>query len=211
MVCFLAFSVAALAVAPVADAPRSALRFAVGYLVMAAVAVIAGGVFAPRTLVRGALASLLIKVGISLAIAAFPIAWWEPGPRFRGMLGNPNPMGTTAGLAFLLLVLHGWYDGRTSTRRWFVVLGAVVATATHCRGAQRQRRAGNGWNDGGDGAPRLELERGLAPPGRVDRSGGRHPGGAADRGGRDQVAHGRRPSRSRDHRACKRGSRGGRS
>ena len=69
MVCFLAFSVAALAVAPVADAPRSALRFAVGYLVIAAVAVIAGGVFAPRTLVRGALASLLMKVGISLAIA----------------------------------------------------------------------------------------------------------------------------------------------
>jgi O-antigen ligase len=130
MVFFVAFSIVALAVAPLADGPRSALRYALGYLVMAAVCGIAAGVFAPRTLARGALASLLVKVGMSLAIAALPIAWWEPGPRFRGMLGNPNPMGTTAGLAYLLLMLHGWYDRRTPWGRWFVVFAAVVATGT---------------------------------------------------------------------------------
>jgi O-antigen ligase len=130
MVFFLAFAVLDLAAAFLADAPRVALRYGVGYLVVAGVAVATAGVFSERTLVRGLMATVLLKVAVSLAVAAWPFAWWWPGPRFQGALGSPNPMGAAAGLAYVLLMLHGWYDWRSARSRWLLVAVGLLATAT---------------------------------------------------------------------------------
>jgi O-antigen ligase len=130
MVFFLAFAILAVAAAFAADAPRVALRYAAGYLVLSVVAVVAAGLFPERTLVRGLLATLLLKVAISFAVVGLPFAWHVPGPRFKGMLGSPNPMGAAAGLAYLLLVLDGWYDWRSARTSALIVAAGLAATVT---------------------------------------------------------------------------------
>jgi O-antigen ligase len=130
MLFFLAFAVLDLAAVFPAAAPRVALRYAVGYVAVAGVAVVTAGVFSERALVRGLLASVLLKVAVSIAVAAFPFAWWWPGPRFQGALGSPNPMGAAAGLAYLLLMLHGWHAWPTARARSLVVATGLAVTAT---------------------------------------------------------------------------------
>ncbi len=130
-VLFVAFAALDLAASLMADHPRASLRYAVGYLVVAVVAVAAAGSFPKRMLLDGLLGTVLAKTVLSLAVAAAPSAWSWPGPRFQGALGSPNPMGATAALAYLLLVVYGWYRWRSAlSRSLLVVAGGVAATTT---------------------------------------------------------------------------------
>jgi O-antigen ligase len=129
LVFFSVFAVLDLVASLAADRPLPALRYAAGYVAIEIVAVAAASMFAERTLVVGLLASLVVKTGLSLAVAASPFAWWVQ-TRFMGLLGNPNPMGAAAGLTYLLIVLHGWYDWPRPRSRAILAAVGVAATAT---------------------------------------------------------------------------------
>ncbi len=128
MVFFAVFAALGLVAVFTADVPRVALRYSAGYVLVAVLAVVAAGLFTERTLLRGVLAATMVKVALSIVIMAVPFAWWSPGPRFRGLLGNPNPMGAAAGFAYLLLVVHAWHDWPRPRSRVMIVLGGLVAT-----------------------------------------------------------------------------------
>jgi O-antigen ligase len=129
LVFFTAFAVLDLIASIVAERPLASLRYAAGLVAVEVMAVAVAETFTVGRLVVGLLATVGMKVVLSLAVAWSPDAWWS-ATRFMGALGNPNPMGAAAGLGYLLIVLHGWYDWpRTHAR---VALGAagLVATVT---------------------------------------------------------------------------------
>ncbi len=108
LVWFMVFASLGLAAALASAHPRSAFRYAAGYVAVAVLAAVVATEFPRPLLLRGLLATLLVKVCASLAVAGLPEAW-RFGERFQGLLGNPNPMGAVAGLTFLLAMVNGWY------------------------------------------------------------------------------------------------------
>jgi O-antigen ligase len=126
---FVAFAAVDVVASAAAEHPYSCLRYAVGYVVVALVATSLAGVFSERWLLRGLLATVTVKVAVSLAFLSQPFAWWL-GRRFQGVLGSPNPMGAAAGLAYLLLMVHGWYDWPTGSSRKLVAAAALMGTTT---------------------------------------------------------------------------------
>ena len=129
LVFFTLFAVLDLVASAVAERPLASLRYAVGLFAVEVMAVAVAETFTARVLVAGLLATVGSKIVLSLALAGSPDAWWS-GTRFMGALGSPNPMGAAAGLAYLLIVLHGWYDWpRTSARAGLAAAG-LAATVT---------------------------------------------------------------------------------
>jgi len=134
LIFFVAFAALDLLAGAMAEHPLLSLRYAFGYFVVVLTAAVVGGVFSDRVLMRGLTATLVVKIALSLAFVSQPWAWWF-GRRLQGGLGSPNPMGATAGLAYLLLLVQGWYDWRTPAARAVqsgAGLAATVALAlTH--------------------------------------------------------------------------------
>jgi O-antigen ligase len=127
LVFFTAFAVLDLIASAVAERPLPSLRYAVGLIAVEVMAVAVAETFAVAVLVAGLLATVGTKIVLSLALAWSPDAWWS-STRFMGALGSPNPMGAAAGLAYLLMVLHGWYDWpRTPVRAALAAAGLVAA------------------------------------------------------------------------------------
>jgi len=109
LVLFTAFAVLDLVASVVAERPVASLRYAAGLIAVEVMAVAVAETFTVRRLVVGLLSTVGAKIVLSLAVASSPDAWWS-ATRFMGALGSPNPMGAAAGLGYLLIVLHGWYD-----------------------------------------------------------------------------------------------------
>jgi hypothetical protein len=82
--------------------------------------------FTPQLVLRGLLGALAFKVVGSLPLIALTSSWFL-GDRFQGLAQNPNPMGADAGLAFLLIVLYGWYVW-PRTRSQLVLVGLGLAS-----------------------------------------------------------------------------------
>ncbi len=129
LVFFTAFAVLDLVASLLAEHPLPALRYAVGYVAVEILAVAIAAVFTERMLVLGLLASVVIKIGWSLALVTSSQTWWSH-TRFMGVLGSPNPMGAAAGLAYLLIMLYGWYDWRRTPSRVALAVGGLTATTT---------------------------------------------------------------------------------
>ena len=129
LVFFTAFAVLDLIASVVAERPLPSLRYAVGLLAVEVMAIAVAETFTVAVLVAGLLATVGTKVGLSLAFAGSPDAWWS-GTRFMGALGSPNPMGAAAGLGYLLIVLHGWYDWPRTPVRTALAAAGVVAAVT---------------------------------------------------------------------------------
>jgi O-antigen ligase len=127
IVFFSVFAAIDLVASVAGEHPLSSLRYAAGYLAVAGLAVALAGRFSDRALVNGLLASLVAKLAFSLSLATSSYAWWW-NSRFQGILGNPNPMGAAAGMAYLLIVLHGWYDYRRKASRIALLAAALAAT-----------------------------------------------------------------------------------
>jgi O-antigen ligase len=127
LVFFTAFAVLDLIASVVAERPLASLRYAAGLVAVEVMAVAVAETFTVRRLVVGLLATVGMKVVLSLALAGSPEAWWS-ATRFMGALGSPNPMGAAAGLAYLLIVLHGWYDWPRTRARAALALAGLVAT-----------------------------------------------------------------------------------
>jgi O-antigen ligase len=108
--------------------PLASLRYAGGYVAIAMLAAAVAARFDERSLVNGLFATLLAKVALSLAFAGSPDAWWWR-IRFQGVLGSPNPMGAAAGLAYLLIALHGWYQWPRARARAALAGAAVLTTS----------------------------------------------------------------------------------
>jgi O-antigen ligase len=125
---FSLFALLDLVAAAAAAHPAAALRYAVGYLVIEVLAVVIACAFREQLIVSGILAALAIKVVASVALAWTPEAWWM-GERFRGLLGNPNPMAATAGLTYLVTMLSGWYDWPRAVPRALLVAVGLTATS----------------------------------------------------------------------------------
>lgn len=127
LVFFTLFCAVGVVSALAADTPLAALRYACGYIAIELMAVAIASTFSERVILRGLLATLLAKVVISVSLVYIPWAWWE-AERLKGIYGSANPMGATAGLAYLLLVLHAWHDWPGRGGRWLLVLAACLAT-----------------------------------------------------------------------------------
>jgi O-antigen ligase len=104
-----------------------AMRYALGYLAVEAIAVVVAVEFSERWIARGVLGTVVAKVAVSLALVWVPVVWWS-GERFRGVLGNPNPMAAAGALAYLLIVLYGWYDWPQARARVALALAALPCT-----------------------------------------------------------------------------------
>jgi O-antigen ligase len=113
----------------VAARPLASLRYATGLFAVEVMAVALAEAFAARWLVTGLLATVGTKIIVSLAVAWSPDAWGSAA-RFMGALGNPNPMGATAGIGYLLIVLCGWYDWPRTRARAALAAAGLVATVT---------------------------------------------------------------------------------
>jgi O-antigen ligase len=113
----------------VAERPLASLRYAAGLVAVEVMAVAVAEAFTTRALVAGLLATVGSKIVLSLAFAGSPDAWWS-GTRFMGALGSPNPMGAAAGLGYLLIVLHGWYDWPRTPARAALAAAGLVTTVT---------------------------------------------------------------------------------
>jgi O-antigen ligase len=109
--------------------PLPALRYATGFVAVEILAVATAAAFTQQALLVGLLATLVAKLGLSIALSALPLAWWFD-TRFVGVYGNPNPLGAAAGLAYLLIVLHGWYHWPRNTPRVALAVLGFVAAAT---------------------------------------------------------------------------------
>ncbi len=109
--------------------PLASLRYAAGLVAVEITAVAVAETFTARRLAVGLLITLGTKIAMSLAVAWSPDAWWS-ATRFMGALGNPNPMGAAAGLGYLLIVLHGWYDWPRTRARTALAAAGLVATIT---------------------------------------------------------------------------------
>jgi O-antigen ligase len=129
LVFFTAFAVLDLVASVVAERPLASLRYAVGLIAVEAMAVAVAETFTAGLLVVGLLATVGTRIALSLALAWSPAAWW-PVIRFQGALGSPNPMGAAAGLAYLLIVLHGWYDWPRTPARTALAAAGLVVTIT---------------------------------------------------------------------------------
>jgi O-antigen ligase len=129
LVFFSAFVILDLVASVAAERPLAALRYAAGLAAVEVMAVAVAEAFTARQLVTGLLATLAAKIVLSLALFWSPQAWWF-GIRFMGALGSPNPMGAAAGLAYLLIVLYGWYDWPRRSATAALAAGGLVATAT---------------------------------------------------------------------------------
>ena len=129
LVFFSVFAGLDLVASMLAERPLPSLRYAAGYVAVEILAVAIAAVFSERAIVRGLLFAVGVKLVASLAFAPSPIAWWTH-TRFMGLLGSPNPMGAAAGLAYLLIVLHGWYDWPRKPIRVALVAGGLAATTT---------------------------------------------------------------------------------
>ena len=129
LVFFTIFAAIDVVASVVSTHPVASLRYAVGLLAVEAVAVAAAEAFSPPKLVSGLMATVAVKIAISVAVAGSSDASWS-GSRFMGVLGSPNPMGATAGLGLLLIVLHGWYHWpRTPARVALAAAGLVASIA----------------------------------------------------------------------------------
>jgi O-antigen ligase len=129
LVFFTAFAALDLVASAIAERPLPSLRYAVGLVAVEVLAVALAETFATTALVAGLLATVGAKIVFSLALAGSPAAWWA-GTRFMGALGSPNPMGAAAGLCYLLIMLHGWYDWPRAPARAALAAGGLVAAAT---------------------------------------------------------------------------------
>jgi O-antigen ligase len=129
LVFFSVFAVLTLVASACADRPLPAVRYAVGFVVVETLAVATAAAFAGRTLLIGLFFTLAVKIALSLAVVASPLAWWSES-RFMGALGSPNPMGAAAGLAYLLIVLCGWYDWPGKPSRIALAALGLAATTT---------------------------------------------------------------------------------
>ena len=129
LVFFSVFAVLDLVASIAAERPLTALRYAAGLAAVEVMAVAVAEAFTARQLVAGVLAAVGAKIVLSLALFWSPQAWWS-ATRFMGALGSPNPMGATAGLAYLLIVLYGWYDWPRRSARVALLAAGLTATAT---------------------------------------------------------------------------------
>jgi len=129
LVFFTAFAVLDLIASVVSARPVASLRYAGGLIAVEVMAVAVAETFTVRRLVVGLLATVGAKIVLSLAVASSPDAWWS-ATRFMGALGSPNPMGAAAGLGYLLIVLHGWYDWPRTGARAALAAAGLVATVT---------------------------------------------------------------------------------
>jgi O-antigen ligase len=129
LVFFTAFAVLDLIASLVALRPLASLRYAAGLVAVEVMAVALAETFAAGWLVVGLLATVGTKIVLSLAVAWSPDAWWS-ATRFMGALGSPNPMGAAAGIGYLLIVLHGWYDWPRTRARAALAAAGLVATVT---------------------------------------------------------------------------------
>ena len=129
LVFFTLFAGLDLLASAVAERPLASLRYAAGLVAVEVMAVAVAEVLATRVLVAGLLATVGTKIVLSLAFAGSPDAWWS-GTRFMGALGSPNPMGAAAGLGYLLIVLHGWYDWPRTPARAALAAAGLVTTVT---------------------------------------------------------------------------------
>jgi O-antigen ligase len=129
LVFFTAFAALDLIASLLAEHPLPATRYAAGYVAVELLAVAIAVAFTDRTLAFGLLATLVVKIGSSLALVTSSQTWWLD-TRFMGVLGSPNPMGAAAGLAYLLIVLYGWYDWRRAASRVALALVGLAATTT---------------------------------------------------------------------------------
>ena len=129
LVFFTLFAGLDLLASAVAERPLASLRYAAGLVAVEVMAVAVAEAFTTRALVAGLLATVGSKIVLSLAFAGSPDAWWS-GTRFMGALGSPNPMGAAAGLGYLLIVLHGWYDWPRTPARAALAAAGLVTTVT---------------------------------------------------------------------------------
>jgi O-antigen ligase len=129
LVFFTAFAVLDLFASMAAVRPLASLRYAAGLVAVEVMAVAVAESFTVRRLVVGLLVTAGTKIVLSLAVAWSPDAWWS-ATRFMGALGSPNPMGAAAGLGYLLIVLHGWYDWPRTRVRAALAAAGLVATVT---------------------------------------------------------------------------------